>query len=372
MSRVFNSMITYIEHKVGKSLTTLDINRLSNIYIQTNPKTKESVLNIIDKFMKTYNNKSQYNRENYMNQVLYESDPSESLIKNTETINISSVLNAQDLKDAILLTNPQSRYKYVYLCIDSRYRNLAASTPRVISFDYSSEINNPMDGVLYSNIPATNIVAMRLYRVTLPQNFIGIEKINRSRTATIIMNNFDTQFTAFSGQLKYHFLMTYYPTVINSQFVINYLDTDDPQGATFYFRQPIRQISHISLSIGNPSDVIEFYDDSAYCTVQYAPGYIIFVSSTPHNMAYDYVGKGAVFIVQIKGFTTNTPDNVLDKELINRINAIQCINVEILDDYTFRFATNINPSTPIADLVVSVRYVELSLQTYLELICLDI
>lgn len=266
-----------------------------------------------------------------------------------------------------LAFNPQSCYSTHYIALDSRYKNRATSSAKELSWLYSREIQQPPAGMVMSNMPIRNIMAMRLYMVIFPTNFIGIDRAEQTRAVSCIVKELCTQITAFSGQLKYHFLGQFYPIEFQNSARV---ETDDPQGMTFYFRQPIRYLDSITLSFGNPDQRIEFYPEQHDdVIVTYAPGFIYFNFPTGHNLLA--TGAANRTDMCVAGFTTNDPEAGENPTLIARINALPGIPIDIVDQQQVRFETNIDPVDPIIGLVVSVQLVSLQCITFMEFLCND-
>lgn len=257
--------------------------------------------------------------------------------------------------------NPEAARVYHYIPLDSRYRDHAASSPTQYSWSYSREIQTPVPGQIISNVAITNIVAMRLYSVAMPENFVGIDRAELTGSISAIIQEFDTQITAFSGNLKYHFLGQFIRgTTFNDE--TSRVVTDDPQGMTFYFRQPIRYLDSITLSFGNPDQRISFYPDYREATCSYAPGLILFTFAEPHNIV------SQVSTMCVASFTTADPAAGNNPTLITRINAPPGIIVNRVDEYVLQFDTNVDPVDPINNLTINVYLVGLQLITFIEFI----
>lgn len=303
----------------------------------------------------------------YATSVLYNQDIQSSAELRRPALAIDNLLGYDTPAAMQLAFNPQSCYSVHYLALDSRYKNQATSSPTELSWLYSREIQQPPAGMVMSNMPIKNIVAMRLYMVVLPNNFVGIDRTELTRTMSVVVREFDTQVTAFSGQLKYHFLGQFFPHDSRNPARI---ETDDPQGMTFYFRQPVRYMDSITLSFGNPDQRIEFYPEQYNdVIVTYAPGFIYFNFPAGHNIPAS--GFTTTSCIVVAGFTTNSPAAGDNPTLIERINALPGIIVDTIDANQLRFTTNINPVDPIVGLVVSVQLTTLQCTTFMEFLCND-
>lgn len=278
---------------------------------------------------------------------------------------LDNILGYHDNRAVQLAFNPSAAYSYNYVALDSRYRDRANSSSTALSWSYSREIQKPAVGQIVSNFSITNIVAARLYQVAMPENFVGIDRAKLTGSISIVVQEFDTQVTAFSGALKYHFLGQYFFGEPWSD-EIGRVITDDPQGMTFYFRQPIRYLDSITLSLGNPDQRIGFYDEYRRATVSYAPGQLIFTFAEPHNII------SSISTMVVAGFTTGAPMAADDSVLIERVNAPPGIIVGWTSPTVLTFVTNVDPSDPIVGLEVNVYLVGLQLITFMEFVTVDL
>lgn len=278
-------------------------------------------------------------------------------------IDIHNFLGFRSPADLQLAFNPQSLYQYHYVALDSRYRNRATSSATEYSWLYSPQIQQPPAGMIMSNLPIVNIVAMRLYRVAMPRNFIGYDRAaNVTRTLTALVKEFDTQIVAFSGRLRYHFLGQYFEPEGDKPGIVS----DDPQGMTFYFRQPIRYLDSITLSFGNPDQVISFYEDMYEATVSYSSPDIIFTTAV-NVPAMQLVGFPWAR-VYIHNFTMTNPDTEANKAVIEEVNSLQGILLGRTGLNIFTLDNKPGLTDIIDGLKVQMYFIGLELVTYMEFV----
>lgn len=359
-----------------KNMNKREINHVrisvDNLRLSTNVDQNVEIIKLFIKdvaeFLQKRRNATNYDFSQYVTDVLYDrSDSSNSTIVRP-AISVKNLLGYDSQTAIRLAFNPQSCYSTHYIALDSRYKNSSTSNATELSWIYSREIQQPTTGNISSNTPIVNIVAMRLYMVSLPFTFIGLDRAIQNRVMSVIIKEFDTQITAFSGQLKYHFLGRFE----NQDYGIygsNRIETDDPQGMTYYFQQPIRYLDSITLSLGTPDQRVEFYPEQfGNVIVQYDPGWIYFYFPDGHNLVTNYDDRCTICVA---GFTTNSPNEGDNPTLIQRVNALPGITVFIFDDHYLDFPTNIDPIDPIDELVVSVYLVAQQTITFMEFLCND-
>lgn len=279
------------------------------------------------------------------------------------TLSIGNFLGFQNPTDLQLAFNPQSLYRYHYLALDSRFRNRASSTSTEYSWLYSPQTQAPMNGMIMSNNPIVNIIAMRLYKVVLPGIFNGYTRLaDETRTATILVKEFDTQITAFSGDLRYHFLGQFVNRIEGENAAPNSIITDDPQSMTFYFRQPIRYLDSITLSFGNPDQLLSFYEDQGTATISYS-GDNIYFNLSIQVPRFEFLPWMKVYI---SGFTMTNP--AINQALIDRINALHGVILTYEDPDIFSFHAPDVGADIIDGLEVQIYIASLEIVTYLEFI----
>lgn len=273
-------------------------------------------------------------------------------LPNIIPLSITNIFNIKNTNELQLAFNPESAYRYGYVCMNSAFKNDAQSTPSRLSWIYSTQINQPAIGYVYSNQPIVNIQSMRLYKLIMPYNFIGRDRLLTTRSTTILIEEFNTQITAFVDTLRYHFIGEYQPQTTSPVFLPSAVFSNDPQGMTFYFRQPIQQFSSLTLTFGNPDQQIEFYPIEYTAVVTYVSTDIIFTfaKSIPLTSIVEHVNV-----------TNFTADNLIVEQEINRAIGIYLVRVS---NTVYRYSSTSITIPP--DHTVTVRFTALQLLAYLE------
>jgi len=187
------------------------------------------------------------------------SEETAELIKPEETkqnkmLALDDFLGINDLTDFKLMFNPESLYKHYYLVLDSDFRDTSSeisSDIRRFQWAYAPTVNI---GVGFCNSVGTirNIIGMRMYQPRIP--YLPAMN-NTAKRVSVLIEEFSAQaFIAENGR-RFHFLLR--PIFVNAQTDIE-LSTEDFNDGIFSFRKPITEISTMTLSFGDPLDVLSF------------------------------------------------------------------------------------------------------------------
>ena len=172
----------------------------------------------------------------------------------TKSINIVDFLGIKTADEFKLYTNPESLYQHFYLVLDSSYRNTTAELSSAIkrfTWNYAPTQNT---GTGYCNSVGVirDIIGMRMYQPRVPY----LASMNTSsKRVSILIEEFAPQAFIDANGRRYHFLLR--PNFIVGQTDIE-LSTEDYNDGIFNFRKPITTFSTVSISFGDPSNVLTF------------------------------------------------------------------------------------------------------------------
>jgi hypothetical protein len=172
---------------------------------------------------------------------------------NTE-INIVDFLGVKTADEFKLYINPESSYQHFYLVLDSEYRNTTAEIDTSITrFTWNyAPTQNVGTGYCNSVGVIRDIIGMRMYQPRVP--YLAAMNTN-SKRVSVLIEEFSAQAFIDSSGRRYHFLLR--PNFITGQTDIE-LSTEDYNDGIFNFRKPITTFSTISISFGNPSNILTF------------------------------------------------------------------------------------------------------------------
>lgn len=177
-------------------------------------------------------------------------------LPHTETkIAISEFLGINDVNEFKMYFNPESMYTHYYIVLDSDYRDTTdeiSTNIRKFKWKYAP---TQSVGVGFCNSVGVirDIVGMRMYQPRVP--YVATMNTDAKRVSVLIEEFSAQAFIAENGR-RFHFLLRpSFPDVgVNSL----ELSTEDYNDGIFNFRKPITTFESITLSFGNPLDVISF------------------------------------------------------------------------------------------------------------------
>lgn len=149
--------------------------------------------------------------------------------------------------------NPAETFKHHYLVLDSDLRDLSNESANITSFrwNYAATFNTTV-GFCNSVEPITNIIGMRLYQPRVP--YVAAMDTDAKRVS-VLFDEFSAQaFIAENGR-RFHYLLR--PIYRASQTSIE-LSTEDYNDGIFNFRTPISSFDRLTVSFGDPLNVITF------------------------------------------------------------------------------------------------------------------
>lgn len=210
-------------------------------------------------------------QESSQNRVLAISDM--GAVKNSESelqLDINSILGEVSKFRISMALNPKSLIRKEYMLFDTRYAARHNLERTKFTWIYSSipRKTDAARGIVSTTAKMRDIVSMKVYPVQFPfatsQQFQPI--MNRY---TLLVEEFSNQsFISYNGR-RFHFLQSvYYPYIgAQDQHILLYTDKYLADG-TFRFRKPITVIDTITLSFGNPYQLVPLLESNySGCTI---------------------------------------------------------------------------------------------------------
>lgn len=171
-------------------------------------------------------------------------------------IQINSFLGVNDLSTLQMLFNPESLYVRYYVVMDSDYRVQDSSTNNISRFKWNyTDSLNLQDGFVNSDGNIHDVIGMRLYQPRIPYS---AAMVTTAKRVSVLIEEFGSQ--AFIGEngRRFHFLMrpNFDPTFPAPSSIE--ISTEDYNDGLFHFRKPITTFDSLTVSFGDPLDIIEF------------------------------------------------------------------------------------------------------------------
>ena len=185
---------------------------------------------------------------------------------------------------------------------DSRYRYSSYGSFTQMKWDVTNNVSEE-DGASSIIGSMRNILMMRVYPIVLPYS---LATFPTSRTVTLEMIELSAQSFIAHEKRRYHFAFS---VAANGNKVL--LSPDNQNDGYFKFGYPVSKIDSITMTFGNPMQVITFDPDRSYYTMTYGLLTTLITTEIDHNLL---TGDTVIFI----DFTTSDP--VLDSETIALIN----------------------------------------------------
>jgi len=178
---------------------------------------------------------------------------------NDKSININNFLGINDLNEFKMLFNPESMHVHYYLALDSNFRettyndpiNEVSSSIKKFTWKYAP---TQYTGTGFCNSVGVirDVIGMRMYQPRVP--YLAAMNTSAKRVSVLIEEFKAQAFIAENGR-RYHFLLR--PNFIAGQTSIE-LSTEEYNDGIFNFRNPITKIDSITLSFGDPLEILTF------------------------------------------------------------------------------------------------------------------
>lgn len=246
----------------------------------------------------------------------------------------------QSLKQLVRLLNPWATRKHVYLCLDSKYATFSENNTK-LTWDFTNSADQ------YANSAnalgkVRDITMMKILSAVITQ--FPVNNFNR---ATICVEEWKTQSFKLPGGRNFHFvgllnnLNAQVP--LTSRSALTFFTIPDPitwnkyellagyrfNEGKYYFNNPITTINTMTLTFGNPIDLLniqKYLNLNCRITnlgigVDYAAlTYINIQFPEPHYFPIEIVDP-TIYSIYIQDFTTTNP--VADKAVIDDINSTE-------------------------------------------------
>lgn len=257
--KIVNEIVQYVQSKISRKLSRKELQKLITQY-------RSGDLTPIYKRItdgKQFDLHEHQNTEIYAN---YDKDASQlnptgqtdqesqdSTI-DAQSISIQSVLGIENLFDLQLALNPSSLYEHIYVGLDTDYRDTtgdSGSSINKFTWKYAPTQNL---GVGYCNSVGVvkNIVGMRMYQ---PKIIFLAEMDTDAKRVSILVEELQSQAYIAENGRRFHFLLR--PIYSAGQTMIE-LSTEDYNDGIYNFRKPIKHIDSLTISFGNPLDILNF------------------------------------------------------------------------------------------------------------------
>lgn len=206
--------------------------------------------------MRFDNTEKSFDLKEYQNAAIgsADQDPDVADVSETKkTLSVDNFFDIKNIRDLQLMFNPESLYEHHYVVLESKYRDTSddiGSSVTKFKWKYSptAYLSN---GTCNSVDVIKNIIGMRMYQ---PRIQYVASMNNNAKRVSVLIEEFQAQsFIAENGR-HFHFLLR--PQIDGGANIE--LSTEDYNDGIFYFSKPIIEFSSLTLTFGNPLDLITF------------------------------------------------------------------------------------------------------------------
>lgn len=350
--KYINQLINNYNNSEIKSTNELILLCTSNFieYYNNKIKTKKNEPDIIDthELMKqeigTLEENDEVHNPAYETNNIFNQDAN---IFVDDRVNLSKLLNANNLYDFTKIFNPNALLKKTYIVFDTRF--VSSVNPERTKFTWNFMNNSDTTlGSINALGPIRDIVSIRVYKFNLP----GFIKTPSFRVS-INFEEFQAQSFIGHENRRFHILAitkelirdNYVEIPILSNTVISTPTTydyrtrmymEEPMNyGVFHFRKPVTIIDKLTLSFGDPYNLISIPNDMYICTQVFFnlvfSSIYVYMYLPELTPLLSQISNSSLYI-NIVDFTTSNP--VADSRIINVMNSL-----------TFRFV-NVDLSIP--------------------------
>ena len=279
----------------------------------------------------------EYNMREYMrSEIGYR--PDEEVIANSGNTSIQlaidKVFGMNDPRELQLAFNPETQYQKHYIVLDSRYRLLTTNGTSVFRWQYVDNANIS-SGAVNTIGTIKNLVSMKLYQPVFPNKSLN----SMTQRLSILIDEFSAQSFIASANRRYHFITRTNPTS-NGKYVE--CQTEDFNDGVYKFHTPITQFNTLTITFGDPLDIISLPYDRANVTFTYGV-----TTTVTCPIAHNLTSTDRVFF---NDFTSDAP--VTDKIYIDAINDKFGLAVTVTSPTTFTIPVSTNTITPKVGLTI--------------------
>ena len=281
--------------------------------------------------------------------VTYNPDTSLREMPKPSSGSISNILGIKNTIDFVKQINPASLLNKKYMLLDSRYKSQSESTNKKFVWDFS---NGKMQTVGTVNIigKIRDIISLKIFPFRLP--YVADADTKQKRISVLIDEFASQSFFAHENR-RFHVMCK---TNIDSTFIE--CDPYTQNYGVHDFVQPFTTFNKISVSFGNPLQVIEFNNDNDKCSIDYfgITPLTQITTENPHNLNngdkvyftnFDIGPIDPLLVSQVQ----------LNEIIKNTINRKKGFLVTVIDstNFSINYDTS-NIQNPIVDLKFNVFY----------------
>jgi hypothetical protein len=182
----------------------------------------------------------------------------EKTIEAPKIVDVTSILGIKSANEFKMYINPESMYSYHYLVLDSNYRNTALEiSNNITKFTWNyAPTQNTGTGYCNSVGAIRDVIGIRVYQPRIPY----LTAMNNSaKRVSMLIEEFAAQAFIASNGRRFHYLFRprfIHPTI--SAMTDIELSTEDHNDSIFNFRKPINNFSTVTISFGDPNNVLTF------------------------------------------------------------------------------------------------------------------
>lgn len=256
--KIINEIITYVQDQISRKLSRKELQKLIVQYRSGDltPIYNRITSNKLDlheqQVTEIYAN---YDQNITQLATTDQNDTSEQAgPTDTSAISIQSILGIESLFDLQMTLNPSSLYEHIYVGLDTNYRDTtgdSGSTINKFTWKYAPT-QNLSTGYCNSVGVVRNIVGMRMYQPKI--GFLADMDTDAKRVSILVEELQSQAYIAENGR-RFHFLLR--PVYVALQTMIE-LSTEDYNDGIFNFRKPIKHIDSLTISFGNPLNILNF------------------------------------------------------------------------------------------------------------------
>lgn len=235
-------------------------------------------MDYIDLVTQAENNQGRKLTDDEVTALLFD-NTDDTTVKKAQVMNVLGISTIQSLSKKL---NPSLNYKSAYILLDTNNRDTTLSTDYKFTWQF---LNNTSLSTGTVNVigKVRDIVAMRLFPVktNVVSSILGEENKNKicynnlvtmNGNFTVLIEEFKAQSYIGRDGRRFHFVM--FPAIMNlitvpgpvlgPTYVLAWLPanpyieftTSGKANGWFYFQKPITQFSTLTVSIGNPFDLM--------------------------------------------------------------------------------------------------------------------
>lgn len=253
-------------------------------------------------------------------------------------------------------------YKKMYIVLDNLNGLAIQDSNGLINsyqFNYSNDKSIVLQNEFTTYVPIRNIIAMRIYKPTIPVT-LSIFNNRYSSRIGILIEEFSNQAMIMSNNARSHWILRG-----DTFFAYNFrldLDIDDFNEGLFTFKEPIRVLSQMTLSLWTPLSRISMEPLFDIATFQ-----ILSPANTRLICQTGSLIGGVDVSIQIYNFTTLNP--TADAAFIEQINTndVMVSITGIVLEFPYDFATK---CSPINGLQCRIQFIHRRMILPFELTCL--